>query len=103
MPGQRSPGREAPAAELRTRIRRGTVAIDQELLRIMVCPVARTPLVQVGDWLYSTDSETRLKYPIRDGIPIMLVEESQTVEVDEYERAMAEAAKGTEPEHRESR
>ncbi len=64
--------------------------ISNDLLKIMECPVAHAPLVQVGDWLYSTDAETRRKYPIRDGIPIMLVEESQVVEPDEFERVMTE-------------
>ncbi len=65
--------------------------IDRRLLEIMECPVARAPLVQVGDWLYSTDSETRRKYRIEDGIPVMLVEESIVVEPAEFQRAMAEA------------
>jgi uncharacterized protein YbaR (Trm112 family) len=65
--------------------------IDRKLLEIMECPMAHVPLVQVGDWLYSTDAETRRKYPIRDGIPIMLVEESQVADAVEFERAMAEA------------
>ena len=65
--------------------------IDAELLRIMVCPVAHAPLVQVGDWLYSTDPATRRKYPIRDGIPIMLIDESEVAEQAEFERVMAEA------------
>lgn len=67
--------------------------IDDKLLRIMECPVAHVPLVQVGDWLYSTDSKTRRKYPIRDGIPIMLVDESEKADPEEFERAMAEAGK----------
>lgn len=64
--------------------------IDAELLRIMQCPVGHAPLVQVGDWLYSTDAETRRRYPIRDGIPIMLIEESEVVAEDEFQRIMAE-------------
>ncbi|UCE59979.1 MAG: hypothetical protein JSU63_21360 [Phycisphaerales bacterium] len=65
--------------------------IDKELLAIMVCPLSRAPLVQVGDWLYSTDRETRRRYPIRDGIPIMLVDEAEEVEKEEFERVMADA------------
>ena len=65
--------------------------IDEELLRIMECPVGHAPLVQVEEWLYSTDPKTRYKYPIRDGIPIMLVEEAQVADPEEFERAMAEA------------
>jgi len=65
--------------------------VDPELLRIMVCPLARTPLVQVGDWLYSTDAKTRRKYPIRDGIPIMLIDESVVTEPAEFESVMRDA------------
>ena len=65
--------------------------IDDRLLEIMECPVAHRPLVQVGDWLYSTDPATRHKYPIRDGIPIMLVDEAQVASPEEFERAMTEA------------
>ncbi len=65
--------------------------MDERLLEIMECPVGHAPLVRVGNWLYSTDRETRRKYPIRDGIPIMLVEESQVVDVEEFERSMASA------------
>ena len=66
--------------------------IDAELLRIMVCPVAHAPLVQVGEWLYSTDPATRRKYPIRDGIPIMLIDESEVADQAEFDRVMAEAS-----------
>ncbi len=62
--------------------------IDSELLRIMVCPISHAPLVQVGDWLYSTDRETRRRYPVRDDIPILLVEESEAVEQEEFDRVM---------------
>jgi len=65
--------------------------IDAELLKIMECPVAHAPLVQVGDWLFSTDAQTRRKYPIRDGIPIMLIDESEVAGQDEFEKAMADA------------
>jgi len=66
--------------------------IGAELLRIMVCPVAHAPLVQLDDWLYSVDSATRRKYPIRDGIPIMLIDESEVIDQAEFERVMAEAS-----------
>lgn len=65
--------------------------IDPQLLEIMECPVGHMPLVQVGDWLYSTDPKTRRKYPIRDGIPVMLVEESAVADAAEFERVMTEA------------
>jgi hypothetical protein len=70
------------------------VQIDAELLKMMQCPVGRCPLVQVGDWLYATDRQTRRKYPIRDGIPIVLVEESMEVDRAEYDHAMSQAHQG---------
>ena len=64
--------------------------IDKELLEILVCPESKAPLRQVGDWLYSTDPKTRRRYPVRDGIPIMLIEEAETVSPEEFERVLAE-------------
>ena len=54
----------------------------------MVCPVSRAPLKQVDDWLVSTDAETRLRYPVRDGIPVMLQEEAETMDEAEWQRVM---------------
>ena len=61
----------------RTRFAVMTMAeVDPKLLEILVCPRSHAPLVCEGDWLYSTDPKTRRKYPVRDALPIMLVEES---------------------------
>lgn len=65
-------------------------AIDDKLLDILVCPESHAKLVQVGDWLYSTDQTTRRRYPIRDGIPVMLVDESEQVAEAEHQRVMSE-------------
>ncbi len=65
------------------------MAIDPQLLSIMVCPVSHAPLREVGDWLVSTDPATRLRYPIRDGIPVMLVEEAEEMPQSEWEAALA--------------
>lgn len=64
--------------------------IDKELLEILVCPQSKAPLRQVGDWLYSTDSKTRRRYPVRDGIPVMLIDESETISPQEFERVFSE-------------
>ncbi len=65
--------------------------IDRQLLSIMVCPVSHAPLVEVDGWLVSTDSETRLRYPIRDGIPVMLIEESEKMTSEEWDQAQSDA------------
>ena len=64
--------------------------LDPELLSILACPESKAPLTPLGDWLYSTDPATRRRYPVRDGIPIMLIEESEVVAEDEFQRIMAE-------------
>jgi hypothetical protein len=50
---------------------------DRKLLELLVCPVSHAPLVldEAGDWLHS--KKARLKFPVRDGIPIMLLDEAQ--------------------------
>ena len=57
------------------------MSVSKELLEILVCPVSHAPLVLDGDTLVSTDKETRRRYRIEDGIPNMLVEDSE--ELDE--------------------
>ncbi len=69
----------------------GVAEMNDELLAILQCPVAHVPVVRNGDWIYSTDPKTRRKYPIQDGIPIMLIEEASTADPDEFERVMAGA------------
>ena len=60
------------------RVRTG--AIDPGLLAKLVCPVTRTPL------RYDTASQelvseaAGLAFPIRDGVPVMLVEEARRLE-----------------------
>jgi uncharacterized protein YbaR (Trm112 family) len=64
--------------------------LDPELAKILVCPITKAPLIQSGEWLYSTNSANRKKYPIRDGIPVMLVEEAIDVDEEEFQRARDE-------------
>lgn len=63
-------------------------SLDPGLMEILVCPESHARLIQVGDWLYSTDPATRRRYPIREGIPIMLIEESEVVDEAEFQRIM---------------
>jgi uncharacterized protein YbaR (Trm112 family) len=49
----------------------------QELLDILACPKCKGPLQDAGDALVC--QSCRLKYPIREGIPILLVEEAETL------------------------
>ena len=51
--------------------------IDPELLEILVCPMTRTALVHDADAGELISEAAGLAYPIRDGIPVMLVEEAR--------------------------
>ncbi len=53
-----------------------SVMIDKELLEILVCPVCKKPLVLKDEGQSLKCGECRRVYPIRDNIPIMLVDEA---------------------------
>ena len=57
----------------------GKRTIDPELLKILVCPMTRTPLVHDAEAQELISEAAGLAYPIRDGIPVMLVEEARRV------------------------
>jgi uncharacterized protein len=50
--------------------------IPQELLDILVCPVCKKPLVQKETGESLKCGECHRVYPVRDGIPILLVDEA---------------------------
>lgn len=51
--------------------------LSPELLEILVCPLTRSPLRQEGDSLVATQPDgAGLRYPIRDGIPVLLMDEA---------------------------
>ncbi len=52
--------------------------IDKELLDILACPACKADVVLKDDRIVCTQCKKR--YPVKDGIPIMLIEEA---EVDE--------------------
>ena len=52
--------------------------VDADLLSILRCPLTRSKLRQEGDSLVAETGG--LRYPVRDGIPVMLVEEARLPE-----------------------
>ena len=58
--------------------------IDKKLLQILVCPETKSRLILVDNELVSIES--KLAYPIRDGIPILLKEEARPISSDEIEK-----------------
>jgi uncharacterized protein YbaR (Trm112 family) len=51
--------------------------LDPRLLEILVCPLTRGPLLYDRAHNELISPKAGLAYPIRDGIPIMLVEEAR--------------------------
>jgi uncharacterized protein YbaR (Trm112 family) len=51
------------------------VPIDKQLLDILVCPADHGALREEGDRLVC--GRCRRRYPVRDGIPVMLIEEAE--------------------------
>ncbi len=58
--------------------------VDPKLLEILVCPLTKGPLRYDAARQELVSQGAGLAYPIRDGIPIMLVEEARSL--DESER-----------------
>jgi hypothetical protein len=67
--------------------------ISKELLDILCCPETKAELVLDGDTLVSTDKNTRRRYRIEDDIPIMLIDESEELSMDEWMTIMKKHGK----------
>jgi hypothetical protein len=61
----------------------GSAEIDPKLLEILVCPLTKGPLRYDREAQELVSEEAGLAYPIRDGIPIMLVDEARQFRDDE--------------------
>jgi uncharacterized protein YbaR (Trm112 family) len=48
--------------------------IDKELLDILACPIGKADLKLEGDFLVC--ARCGVKYPIKDGIPVLLIDEA---------------------------
>lgn len=67
--------------------------ISKELLDILCCPETKADLVLDGETLVSVDKTTRRRYRIQDDIPIMLIEESEQLSLDEWTSIMKKHSK----------
>jgi uncharacterized protein YbaR (Trm112 family) len=67
------------------------MGLDRKLLEVLVCPESKKPLVyfESEDFLFCPDS--KLKYRIDDGIPVMLISEAERLD-DEATKALMKRA-----------
>jgi uncharacterized protein len=54
--------------------------LDPRLLEILVCPLTKGPLVYDREAGELISHQAGLAYPIRDGIPIMLIDEARKLD-----------------------
>ena len=57
--------------------------VDPKLLEVLVCPQTRTPLRYDREKRELISDAARVAYPVRDGVPIMLIDEARELGVDE--------------------
>ncbi|MFP8966065.1 Trm112 family protein [Pokkaliibacter sp. CJK22405] len=60
--------------------------MDKQLLDLLVCPVTKAPLVWQPESQELFCYASRLAYPVRDGIPVMLEPEARALTTEEYDQ-----------------
>ena len=67
------------------------MALDPLLLEVLACPEDKGPLLYFEDEDRLYNPRLHRSYEVRDGIPVMLVDEASAVDDAEHERLMAKA------------
>ncbi len=71
---------DAPDAAAAERSADDSAGVDPKLLEILVCPLTKGPLRYDRQRQELISEQAGLAYPIRDGIPIMLVDEARRLD-----------------------
>ncbi len=58
------------------------MSLDPWLLERLACPVTRTPLRYDAERQELVSEAAGLAYPVRDGVPVLLVEEARPTSAD---------------------
>lgn len=67
------------------------MALDNQLLEILACPEDKGPLLYFEDEDRLYNPRLRRSYPIRDDIPVMLIDEADPVDEATHDRLLAKA------------
>jgi uncharacterized protein len=65
--------------------------LDPRLLAILACPEDKGPLLYFADEQALYNPRLQRRYVVRDGIPVMLIDEAESVPDDEHKRLLAKA------------
>jgi uncharacterized protein YbaR (Trm112 family) len=68
------------------------MALDPQLLEILACPQDKGPLLYFVDENSLYNPRLHRRYVVRDGIPVMLIDEAEDVDDAEHARLEAKAA-----------
>jgi uncharacterized protein YbaR (Trm112 family) len=72
--------------------------VSPQLLEILACPEDKGPLLYFEDENALYNPRLKRRYAIDDDIPVMLIDEAESVSDDEHERLMGKAeAEGIKP------
>ena len=72
--------------------------LDPRLVEILACPEDKGPLLYFVDEQSLYNPRLHRRYDVRDGIPVMLIDEATSVDDAEHDRLIAMAASdGVEP------
>ena len=67
------------------------MSLDPQLLEILACPEDKGPLLYFDDEAALYNPRLKRRYRIDDDIPVMLIDEAETVADDEHARLLAKA------------
>jgi uncharacterized protein YbaR (Trm112 family) len=74
------------------------MALDPMLVEILACPEDKGPLLYFADEESLYNPRLHRRYLVRDGIPVMLIDEAEAVSEEEHARLTAKAeADGVRP------
>lgn len=68
------------------------MALDPQLLEILACPEDKGPLLYFADDGFLYNPRLKRRYRVDDDIPVMLIDEAETVAGDEHDRLLALAS-----------
>ena len=70
------------------------MTLDPLLIEVLACPEDKGPLLYFADEDRLYNPRLHRSYEVRDGIPVMLIDEATAVDAAEHERLMARADAG---------
>ncbi len=60
--------------------------IDKKVLELLVCPISKTSLILSADKSELISIAAKLAFPIKNGVPLLVIEEARKLSEDELEK-----------------